>query len=363
MAAPTTDGLRVVDLFAGAGGLSLGFAWERFQVVGAVEFDADSAASYRMLHEHIAAEKSAVVKLYEQDICDVDFTQYRGELDAVIGGPPCQPWSLGGLRRGQSDPRDGIPQFARALYEADPATFVMENVGGLTRGETKPTFERILRVFAGDLPLSVLLGDEASTHARLSYNVSWRVLQAADFGVPQNRQRLFIVGTRPGCSFAWPTPTHGPNGRQPYVPAGAVLGRGARGQPNPSIVTYATNPSLRPDPYHGQVYNGGGRPIDLSKPAPTVLASMGGNKTPWVDTAGIVPGYQARLARGGEPWQGQVPGARRITVTEAALLQSFPAWVRFVGTRSSQYRQVGNAVPPLLAQAVARQLLRASGTG
>ena len=361
MGAPIKD-LKVVDLFAGAGGLSLGFAQERFRIAGAVEFDADSAATYRLLHERLTTQTTQLAKLHEQDICGVDFTQYRDEVAAVIGGPPCQPWSLGGLRRGQSDPRDGIPQFARALYEAAPRAFVMENVAGLTRGETRPTFERILAVLAGDLPLSVILGDQVGAHARLSYNVSWRVLQAADFGVPQNRQRLFIVGVRPGSSFTWPQPTHGQGRPEPHVPAGAVVGPQTKGEPNPSIVTYATNPSLRPDPYHGQVYNGGGRPIDLTKPAPTMLASMGGNKTPWVDTAGVVPGYHAHLVKGGEPRQGRVPGARRITVAEAALLQSFPAWARFVGTRSSQYRQVGNAVPPLLAQSVARQLARALRT-
>ena len=134
LSVPTADP-RVIDLFAGAGGLSLGFVQEGFQIVGAVEFDADSAATYRMLHSHPGAVGTEPVKLHEQDICDVDFAQYRGELDAVIGGPPCQPWSLGGLRRGQSDPRDGIPQFARALHEAAPDAFVMENVAGLARGE------------------------------------------------------------------------------------------------------------------------------------------------------------------------------------------------------------------------------------
>jgi DNA (cytosine-5)-methyltransferase 1 len=83
---------------------------------------------------------------------------------------------------------------------------------------------------------------------------------------------------------------------------------------------------------------------------------MGGNKTPWIDVAGVVPAYHAHLLAGGSPLAGRVPGARRITVEEAALLQSFPPGLRVAGPRSSKYRQVGNAVPPLLAQAIGTQL-------
>lgn len=361
MGAKTTN-LKVADLFAGAGGLSLGFCEERFEMTVAVEHDAACASTYRALHKRwndhrgAAGRRQAAVNLHEQDICTVDFRQFRGELDVVIGGPPCQPWSLGGLRHGGADPRDGFPQFARALYEASPGAFVLENVSGLVRGATRPAFELIVKVLRGELPLSELLGDQVNHRARLGYEVVWRVLQAADFGVPQNRQRLFVVGTNGGIAFTWPPPTCGPGLPRAHVPAGSVIGALPRGEPNPSIVTYASNPSLRPDPYHGHVFNGGGRPIDLSKPAPTMLASMGGNKTPWVDTAGLVPEYHAHLLGGGAPRKGAVQGARRITVAEAAALQSFPAWVHFSGPRSSQYRQVGNAVPPALARAIARQL-------
>ncbi len=349
--------LKVADLFAGAGGLSLGFMAEGAQVVVAVERDADAAATYRGAHERLAGPGGTTVDVYEQDICDVDFRPYRGRLDVIVGGPPCQPWSLGGLRRGRADPRDGIPQFARALYEAAPRAFVLENVAGLARGEARRAFELIVAVLAGHEPLERLVGPGVGKGARLGYEVSWRALQAADYGVPQNRLRLFVVGTEPGAGFQWPAPTHGPGRPLPYVAAGEVVSASARGEANPASVTYAAHPSLRPDPYHGKLYNGGGRPIDLSKPAPTMLASMGGNKTPWVDTASTVPEYHAHLAAGGAPRSGQVPGARRITVVEAAALQGFPDWARFVGSRSSQYRQVGNAVPPPLARAIARQLL------
>ena len=357
MPAEDSRRLRAADLFSGAGGLSLGFLQAGFEVVAAVEIDACSAATYRELHERAAPGQA--VKVHEQDICDIDFRQFRGEMDAVIGGPPCQPWSLGGLRQGHLDARDGIPQFARALWEAAPPAFLMENVAGLAKGATGPAFQLILDVLAGKLPLATLLGERVPDEARLSYRVNWKVLQAADYGVPQNRQRLFIVGTAHGVEFEWPVPTHGPGRSCAHVPAGTVLGLTPVGEPNPSIVTYASRPSLRPGAYHGQVFNGGGRPIDLSKPAPTLLASMGGNKTPWVDIAGVVPGYHAHLSGGGEPRTGHVPGARRITVLEAAALQSFPLWARFSGARSAQYRQVGNAVPPLLAEALGRSLAEA----
>lgn len=202
----------------------------------------------------------------------------------------------------------------------------------------------------------------------LDYHVEAKTLDAADYGVPQHRQRMFIVGMR-GPGFRFPRPTHGPDQKRAWRTAGDVLTVEAVGDHNPSIVTYAKNPDLRPSPFDGLLFNGGGRPINLAAPARTILASAGGNKTAFVDTLGVVPKYHSTLwnAAKGKPRGdyrdavrvGLVPGARRITVAESAALQTFPDGMKFHGRRSSQYTQVGNAVPPALAAAVGRALVRA----
>lgn len=324
--------LEVVDLFAGAGGLSTGLEAAGLVPLAAVERDADACTTYRSHHPG--------AKVFEQDAATVDFASMRHRVAVVAGGPPCQPFSVGGKRLAGDDPRNGIPQFVRAVRELRPAAFLMENVAGLTCSTKAAYFGSLV----GEL-------------SALGYEVSWSVLQAAGFGLPQNRSRLFVVGMRVG-SFAFPRPVAGPGTSAPYTAAGSIVSELPVGEPNRSTVTYARTPSLRPSPYHGHLYNGGGRPIDLARPAPTMLASMGGNKTPWVDTAGIAPAYHAHLLAGGAPRSGPVPGARRLTVAEAALLQGFPTGASFAGRRSSQYRQVGNAVPPLLAEIVGAALVR-----
>lgn len=325
--------VEVIDLFAGAGGLSLGLEAAGFRVGLAVECDAASADSYRANHP--------AARLVHCDIAEVDFRPLRGRYGLVAGGPPCQPFSVGGKRLAADDPRNGLPQFVRAVRELGPPAFLMENVAGLVSG-----------------PKLAYFGTVVGQLEALGYTTVWGVLQAEAFGVPQVRRRLFLVGYRGTNRPLLPVATHGPlTGRPPLV-AGSVLDPAQPlGPANRAIVSYALRPSLRPSPYHGHIYNGGGRPIDLAQPAPTLLASMGGNKTPWVDTLGIVPTYHAHLIAGGPPRQGLVPGARRITVQEAALLQSFPTGAHFSGRPSAQYRQVGNAVPPLLAEHVGRALL------
>ncbi len=320
--------MRVLDVFAGAGGLSTGLAQAGFEIVAGAEWDADACATYAAAHPK--------AEVLEGDVTAMSFRSWRGAADVVVGGPPCQPWSTGGKRLGAADPRDGWPSFLRVVREVRPRAFVAENVAGFALGPRRYRFDALCEEFG-----------------RLGYTVRAKVENAADHGAPQKRQRLVVVGAR-GRVFTFPTPRYGPS---TWRSAGSIVRAEPRGAPNPSVVTYARRPDLRPNPYGGHVFNGGGRPIDLHRPAPTLLASMGGNKTPWVDTLGVVPEYHAHLVAGGRPRTGEVPGARRLTVEEAALLQTFPPGTQFSGARSSCYRQIGNAVPPLLARVIATRLL------
>ncbi|MGO9657088.1 MAG: DNA cytosine methyltransferase [Acidimicrobiales bacterium] len=323
--------VEAVDLFCGAGGLSLGLRAAGVEVVAGVERDDDALATWSAAHPRAAAVGG--------DVNEVDWRRFDG-VTLVVGGPPCQPWSVGGLRRGEDDERDGWPAFLTALQVLQPRAFLAENVAGLTEGAMRPRWRRLVQELSA-----------------AGYRVSAKVLNAADYGVPQKRRRCLVVGFRDREPFVFPAPTYGPGRPHPWRSAGGVLVPEPRGDPNRAVVTYAARPDIRKDPYAGHVFNGGGRPINLEAPAPTLLASMGGNKTPWLDTASVVPAYHAHLLAGGQPRSGPVPGARRITVEEAASLQTFPPAVRFAGTRSSRYRQVGNAVPPLLAAVLGRALL------
>lgn len=322
--------MRALDIFAGAGGLSIGLAQAGFDIAAGAERDSDACETFAKAHPS--------AEVIEGDVNAISFRRWRDQVEVLVGGPPCQPWSTGGKRLGQDDPRDGWPAFLSALHQIRPRAFLAENVAGFGSGTRRDQF-RALRTELG----------------ALGFNLSAQVLDAANYGVPQKRQRLVIVGLRRG-TFAFPGPGFGPEGEHQWHVAGGFIGAGSIGSPNPSIVTYARCPDLRPNPYGGHVFNGGGRPIDLSRPAPTLLASMGGNKTPWVDTEGVVPEYHSYLVAGGRPRAGRVAGARRITVEEAALLQTFPAGVHFAGSRSSCYRQIGNAVPPVLARALGSAL-------
>lgn len=329
----------MLDLFAGAGGLSLGLSRAGFTPVAASEMDRDALETYQNAHRRYFPSVS--LDTFEGDVAQHTFKRLRGSIAVVAGGPPCQPYSTGGARKGILDERDGIPHFIRAVKEVSPDAFVMENVPGLARGEQFAVLKNTLAAFE-----------------ELGYFVDWRLLHAADFGVPQRRRRLLVVGTRTQ-GFEWPAPTHGTVAGRPWLQAKEFLDPNHPiGIPNTAKVTFAKTPDLRPSPWDGHLWNGGGRPVNPEGLAPTLIASMGGNKTPWLDGGNVVTEYHAHLMGGGAPRSGTVPGARRITVAEAALIQGFPRDMPWSGRSSSQYRQIGNAVPVLLASAVGEAVLR-----
>ena len=320
--------MNTIDLFSGAGGLSLGLKAAGAKLLACVERNSDACATH---YEH-----SPECEHLNKDIREIDFSRFRGKIDLVAGGPPCQPFSLGGLRKAQTDSRDMIPQFIRCLEEVSPHAFIMENVPGLLTRKTRPYFDRTI-----------------SQLAKLGYTLNWAVLHSANYGVPQKRRRLFVLGSRSNQILRFPMPTHGSGTNNPHPRSFDYIGLEPLGEPPNCPVKFAKYPDLRPSPYAGQVYNGGGRPVDPEGPCHTILASSGGYKTHWIDTLGVAPEYHAHLKKGGSPREGEVPGARRLSVEECVRIQTFPDDLVFHGKRSSQYTQVGDAVPVMLAQALA----------
>lgn len=326
--------VRSVDLFCGAGGLTLGLQQAGWKTAAAVEFDPSACRTYAHNFPH--------VDLICGDVRQVDFTVFNGAIDLVAGGPPCQPFSVAGNQRAHDDPRDCIPEFIRAVEEARPRAFMMENVAGLASRRHALYLEFALERLRA-----------------LGYHVVHNIVDAADYGAPQHRKRLIVIGMAQG-PFQFPDATHGPIAGRPYVTAREALGGAPVDQPNKAKVTFAKKPVMRPSPFSGMMVNGGGRPIDLDQPSQTIPASAGGNRTHIVDERGVLVEYHQYLLSGGAPCHGIVPGVRRLTVRESARLQAFPDDFEFIGPQSARYRQVGNAVPPVLGrvmgQAIRQQL-------
>lgn len=325
---------HAIDLFAGAGGLSLGLKAAGWDVRIAVEYDQTAIATHR---------KNMPDTLHLcDDIREIDFRDYAGTIDLVAGGPPCQPFSVSGKQLGKLDLRDMVPEFVRVIREVRPRAFLMENVAGLTTERFLPYLE-----------------DRIEELRALGYEVYWQVLNAADYGVPQNRRRLFVIGLPIGVKFCFPEPTHGADRINKYATVANALEGCPVDDPNRAKIVFCKNPVLRRSPYAGMLLNGKGRPLNLNGPAHTIPASAGGNRTHILDPDGVLLKYHAHLQGGGMPISGEVQGCTRLTVRQSARIQTFPDWFDFVGRRNQQYAQIGNAVPPDFAAVIAKALREA----
>jgi DNA (cytosine-5)-methyltransferase 1 len=336
--------MNCVSLYTGCGGLDLGFGEAGFNTIWANDIDSFALETYR---NELLRRKSPIPEIACGDIGHAQLPT-RGAADVVIGGPPCQGFSVAG-RMDPNDPRSRqVWEFFRVVEALDPVAFVMENVKALATNSR----------WAGTIQALEANGEN------LGYSCRVMLLNAADFGVPQMRERMFLVGIK-DRKMPRPAPT---TTRRSVREALANLPRlGAPG--NDSIchakVTAAKIPIMRKSPFAGMLFNGQGRPVDLDAPALTLPASMGGNRTPIIDQQSLtdgsepwVVGYHAHLSNGGAPIAEVPTRLRRLTVEEAACLQGFPPGMIFSGSQCTKFRQIGNSVPPALGEAVARQLKR-----
>jgi DNA (cytosine-5)-methyltransferase 1 len=297
---PTHRSETVIDLFAGCGGLALGFEAMGFRTYG-FEAKPDCAETYRF-------------NLAGECVCEYLTPQTKyPEAEIVIGGPPCQPFSVGGNQKGLADSRDGFPAFIAAIQQLKPHIFLFENVRGLLY-RNKWYFQQI-----------------KDRLEKFGYIVEAKLLNAKYYGVPQNRERVIVVGHRGGFKFPTPHAT--------VVPAGTALGDMFRQIPDkakwltPNMDEYIAK-------YEKASCCKNPRDLHYDRPARTVtcrnLAGATGDM------------HRIRLPDGRR---------RRITVREAARLQSFPDWFKFTGSETEQYYQVGNAVAPLFAKSLAESVI------
>lgn len=347
--------MRAISLFSGAGGLDVGFERAGFHIVFANEANHDAADSWRKNR----SDGSAVMR--EGDIADyLDEIGALDDIAVVFGGPPCQGFSVAG-KMDENDPRNAqIDVFLDVVEKTCPKVFLLENVKAL--GTHRKWTQVRSNIF--------------SRAQCLRYDIAMVICRAADFGVPERRERAFFVGVRCGLGSVDGFSSAMDECRIGSPPLRNVLmAAGAFGSTeNPATCTAKIIPAKKPvkrgSAYTGMLVNGSGRPLDLDALAPTLTASMGGNKTPIVDQraledAGQRNWFEGLYERVGEADYSQtpVPGfVRRLTLKEAALIQSFPADYHFSGSVCSQYKQIGNAVPCKLAEAAAFAVKRILGS-
>ncbi len=367
----------VVDLFCGAGGMSLGFAQAGFEVAFGVDSDRHSVGTFARNHGPASVEDVANVDAeYVLDSAGI------GGVGVLVGCPPCQGYSRAGAGRlrsagrptGMGDPRNSLySEFLRLVREIRPEWFVMENVPGM------------LTVGGGAVRRGIPAG------AGPGYSVSFMVLDAADFGVPQHRRRAIVIGNRLGVRNPRPGRTHCPpgeawgSGLRPHVTVADAIsdmpplgpGEGEPCAPYPE--------GARPTEYQAGMRRGcdrlywhvarrqGARDLGIFAMLPPggKIGDLPGRVNPWPNS--FLDRYRklpvdapshaviSHLAKDGMTHVHPDPGQNRsITPREAARLQSFPDSYRFDGPPGSQFRQIGNAVPPLLARMVAESVARAA---
>lgn len=305
--------MKIVSLFSGAGGLDLGLIRAGNEVVWANDIDVDAVATYRRnIGEAIVCA----------DIKNIKMAEIPDGADVVVGGFPCQGFSQANLLRNVDDDRNVLYRFFRKVISAKkPKFFIAENVKGILS-------------LGGGTAITKILDD----FSRAGYVLDVHLVNMADYGVPQHRQRVIIVGQRKDIGldmvFHFPAPVRGvKNGLPPWRTIHDELDR----FPDPDTPNQVANHVYSAYKLAYRNFTGH-RPTDPDKPCPTILARGNGG-------GGVcaIPHYN---------------GKRRLTIRESAAIQTFPDDFEFVGAMNSCYRQIGNAVPVLFAEFLGRELKR-----
>lgn len=349
--------LRVIDLFAGVGGLSYGFAHnENFEIVMANEYEKEIATAYRMNHP--------TVNVIQGDIRDITEDQLRAimgdGIDIIVGGPPCQSYSTLGKR--QMDARAHLfEEYCRVLSIVQPKLFIFENVSGLLSMQGGKLIEVIKEEFR-----------------KLGYEVKSKLLNAVDYGVPQYRDRVILVGMKGQNIFEYPAPTHG-EGLKPHLTVSDAFSDLPTLKSGEECTQYATPPQnefqkfLRANSTElteNVAPTNGAHLIRIMEALPD-----GGSKDDLPEEIRPKSGYGNTYAK--MWWKRPAPtvtrnfatpsssrcvhprDSRAMTTREGARLQSFPDDYKFYGSRSMKNLEIGNAVPPLLSIALAKQVEKA----
>lgn len=374
-----------IDLFAGAGGMSLGFEQAGFDVAAAVEIDPVHCAVHEFNFPNTAMIPRSVAGLSAKDIRKAAGIGRR-TVDCVFGGPPCQGFSLIG-HRAIDDPRNSLVlEFVRLVAELDARTFVFENVKGLTVGKHKVFLEELVSAF-----------ERVGYHVKLP----WFVLDAARYGVPQHRQRLILMGAKKGEALPdYPIPyVNAADDRRPLpgLPIGPTCQDAIGDLPDADAFAALIETDCvgnarlgKPSPYAAELrcltnqawhygYARNWNPAILTSSARTTHTDISrgrfvettpGNVEPISRFFKLAPeGLSNTLRAGTDGARGAFTSPRPIhfryprciTVREMARLHGFPDWFRLHATKWHGARQIGNAVPPPLARAVAEVLMRALG--
>lgn len=324
---------KMIDLFAGAGGMTLGFVRAGFDPIFAVEIDEAAARTYKAnFGSHVHDGPIELVDTYP-------------EADLIIGGPPCQGFSALGRDRDDRSRSalNGLwKEYLRALTQVRPKAFVVENVPPFLKSRQFATF---LKRVAKDLP---------------EYSLVHGTMKAVEFGVPQKRIRGIVIGSRVGAP-TWPKPTHGPEKGMAYATVRDAIGD-LPPRPTESDLHFGRHPRPSSIERYKAIPEGGNR-FDLARNRPDLLPECWRRKpTGTTDVFGRLRWDQPSLTIRTEfykPEKGCYLHPREdrpITHREAARLQTFPDDFVFEGSKIEIARQIGNAVPPRLAEALARHL-------